>query len=158
MTDAVDHIWDENNDLLNPDESEDDCPSAGESRPRMKPGEYIAYCYETSLGHYKGEQKLYIRFRLLGGEYDGLELFLPCPYSPGKKKPSTKYYRLWEIVNGAPPQKGQKIAKHIFEDKKFRILVVDTKRRFENGELKPESLQYSVVKDILGKIDDDFSN
>ena len=158
MADSAGHIWDADNRLLNADELEDDCPRAGEGRPRIEPGAYVGYCHKTEVTEYMGERKLLILFRLCGGRYDGLELFLPCRYPKGTRGYRTKYYQNWVIANGTPPQSGQKMARSVFIDKKFKISVGDSERRFENGELKPESLQYSVVKSILGIIEDENSN
>jgi len=149
------HIFDSNGRLIeSEDELNDDCPCAGEGRPRIEPGQYIAHCFKANIINYKGAKKYMIWFRLCGGKYDGLELFLPCPDTKGKGVIRTKYYENWVIANGSRPKKGQQMAKSIFKNKEFRISVGDTKRKFENGELKPESLQYSIVKEIKELLDD----
>lgn len=158
MDNPIKHIWDSDNRLLSADELDDDCPRAGEGRPSIEPGQYIAHCFKTDIKPFKNERKLLIWLRLNGGKYDGVELFLPCPYPRGTRSCRTKYYNQWTIANGAPPRKGERMARSVFTDKKFRILVGDSKRRFENGELMPESLQYSIVKSILGIIEDENSN
>jgi len=158
MNDAAKCIWDNNDHLLETDDLDDDCPNAGEDRPRIEPGEYIAFCHGTKVINYYGERKLMIQFRLCGGRYDGLELFLPCPFPRGARSYRTKYYKQWVIANGARPERGQRMPRSVFVNKKFRILVGDSKRRFDNGELMPKFLQYSIVTSILGGVEDDVSN
>ncbi|PKK82040.1 MAG: hypothetical protein CVT49_15760 [candidate division Zixibacteria bacterium HGW-Zixibacteria-1] len=158
MDDAIEHIWDEDDRMLTAEDLEDDCPCAGESRPLIEPGEYAAICFKTDITNYRGERKLLIQFRLCGGKHDGFELFLPCPYPKGARGYRTKYYQNWAIANGAPPENGQRMVRSVFTNRKFRILVGDSERRFEDRKLMPEFLQYSIVKSILGNIKDDDSH
>lgn len=143
------YLWDKDGNLIE-DEDFFENPEAEEFHAVIKSGEYTATCIGTDVQSlYRGQRKVYLRFRLTGGEYDGVELFMACNFPKGKITRNYKYYKQWMMANGGPPHKGQRPARKTFVGKKFRILVGLTDRKHENDESMPEYMQYSVVKDIL---------
>jgi len=130
---------------------ENDAPVAGQSRPRIPPGEYDAICYKTETGKsWGGRTDIYIRFRIIGGSQDGRELFMACTYHAKRRlSPRHKYYQQWALAKGRPPAKGERLSQKIFSNKMYRVSVRYTQRRHSNGKLMPNFLQYSVVDSII---------
>lgn len=131
-----------------------DAPIADEFPPRIDPGEYDAVCYRTEVAKCFGkEDRIFIRFRLTGGKYDGTSLFMACPFHPkGKLTHNHKFYRQWVLANGALPRRGERLSRKVFLHKMFTILVRDTRRKHSHGKPLDEILQYSVVDSILRRI------
>jgi len=86
---------------------------------------------------------------------DDTELFMACNYPERTITPKHKYYQQWVLVNGGPRAKGQRLARKNFLNKKYLVLVQNTKRKHSNGKLMADSLQYSVVDSILKVISDE---
>lgn len=119
-------------------------------RERVPPGEYEAVCYDTSTGtSFGGRLDLYVNFRISGGEFDGIELFMVCTLPKCKLRQRFKLYDQWSLAIGRPPYKGEKFKASVFKNKKYRIIVRDTKRQYSNKKPKPESSQYSMVDTII---------
>lgn len=117
--------------------------------PTIPPGDYEAICYKAEYGiSFGGRKDLYVLFRISEGDFKGTELFMAiCP--PKKLTQRTKKWQQWALSIGRHPQKGERFSKSIFEHKMFKILVRQTKSKFDNGQLKPDFMQYSVVDTIL---------
>ncbi|MCP4570633.1 MAG: hypothetical protein GY841_23860 [FCB group bacterium] len=130
---------------------EEEGPDAQEFWPQIKPGDYEAVCYKTETGKSWGNRRsLFLKFRIYGGEYDGTELFMVCPYPKGQKlSRRTKYYHQWMFANGGPPARGQRLARKVFLHRMYKVLVVDTQRKRDNGTLLPDFAQYSIISTIL---------
>ncbi len=138
---GIEHVLNDNN--------MDDGPVAEEFRPRIKPGQYRAICYKVEAGRGWGfRPTLYFKFRICEGKHDGLELFMPCPY-PKKINYRHKYYKQWMLANWGLPPKGKQLSKKIFPNRMYRILVIDTKRRHDDGTKLPDFGQYSVISSII---------
>jgi len=122
---------------------------AEESRPKIPEGEYEAICTKTEIGK-KWQRDLYHTFKIHGGKYDGLELFMKCPFPKGRAKRNSKYYQQWCLANNCLPAKGQRLSRKIFPNRLYLVKVRDTRRRYNNSkELLPPFLQYSVVDTII---------
>ena len=134
-----------------PASAENDAPVAEQFSPRIPPGEYDAICYKTETGRsWGGRTDIYILFRIIGGSQDGTELFMACTYHVKREMTLRfKYYQQWTLANGTPPKKGERLSRKIFLNKKYRVLVRDTKRRHSNGKPVADFLQYSVVDSII---------
>jgi len=117
--------------------------------PRIPPGEYEAICHKADSGIGWGYRRtLYLRFRIYGGEHDGVDLFLASPY-PDRVRYRHKLHKQWMLAIGGPPPNGQRFAKKVFLNRMFKVLVQDTERRHEGGKILPDFAQYSIVKTIL---------
>jgi hypothetical protein len=150
------YLWDKDNNLGYFVESEDDDLIADDVRPRIEPCTYLAIGQGTDVNdNTKFGRKLYIRFAVISGKNDGVKLFMACPYSKEKPKSNKKFIEQWTLANQGPRKPGQKMARNIFTGKKFLVLVRNTKRKFPNGKIKPDYLQYSVVDTILEVSPDD---
>jgi len=129
---------------------DDQDPIAGESLPRIKPGDYDAVCYKVGSGRgYGGRKDIYIQFRITEGEHEGVELFMACTNYGKKIKPRCKYYIQWTIAKGRSPEKGERLSRNIFLNRLYRIRVRDTMRKYKDGTSLPDCVQYSVVESIL---------
>jgi len=151
------YIWDENGKLGYKVESDDDGPIAGEPLPKIESGEYKAICTKTEIGTMKNwGRKIFIHFVIVGGKFDGAELVMACNYPKSNISPNHKFYQQWVLANGGPPSNGQRLARKIFINKQFLVLVQNTKRKHSNGKLMADCLQYSVVDSIIGVIQDEM--
>jgi hypothetical protein len=123
---------------------------AADPRPKMKPGQYEAICFDVKkCPSYGGGQKWVLRFRILGGPHDGEEVAMFCNFYLGKLKPACKLYEQWARALGRLPNKGERIAKKHFKNRLFLVAVVYTKSKGSDGALRPDFLQYSKVETII---------
>ena len=131
-------------------ETEDTLPRADEFPIRIPEGIYDAICFktETAMG-FGGSRKIYFKFRIYGGEHDGVELFMVCNFPKTKIGKRYKYFDQWMLALGRHPSKGERLSPKIFRNRLFKILVRDTKPRFSNGKFKPDIFKYSVVDSII---------
>ncbi len=139
------------NHLRRPTTGSSDDPVAGSPPARIPEGEYDAYCYavETGTGH-GGQKKVFLKFRIHGGPYDGTEQFMACNHYPKRElRPRHKYHREWTLAMGRMPHKGERLALKVFPKRLYRVLVRDTQRKHPHGKLMPDALQYSVVDTII---------
>lgn len=129
--------------------SESEEPVAGEVRPLIPEEDYNGVCYKTSKGKsWGGKYAIFVNFRVVGGLYDGTDLFMACQfYSPFKER--HKYYEQWAIAAGRRPHSGERLARKVFLGRLYRIRVRNSKRVFSDNTPKPETLQYSVVDRII---------
>ena len=124
---------------------------ADEFPPRIEPGIYEAVCSKVETGiSYGAERKLFVRFKIHGGEYHGTELFMVCRYPKGEKiSHRYKLYQQWALALGRRPRKKERFSMHLFKGKLYRVSVKDTQRKLSNNALVPDYLQYSVVETII---------
>jgi hypothetical protein len=120
-------------------------------RPRIPPGEYDAICFKVNNGRsWGGRRDCYLRFRIYDGNYNGTELFMVCPFPPGKLSTRMKLYAQWTLAMMRQPRKGERICTKDFLNKLYRVEVRDTKRKFpDSNKVLPKFMQYSVVATIL---------
>jgi len=117
---------------------------------RIEPGEYTAICYRTDYAKsFGGQRKLYVRFRIWEGPHTGFELPMICTTLKSNRSYRQKLHEQWSLVLGRTPRKGERFSAKIFKNRMYRVLVRDTLRKFSNGKLKPQYMQYSVVDSIL---------
>jgi hypothetical protein len=125
---------------------------------RIRPGEYTAICYRTDYGICQGgEKKLFVRFRIYGGEHHGMELFMACPLPKKSRKSGRraklgychKLYTQWLLALGRRPHERERFKKDIFPSKMYSVQVRDTKRKYSTGKVMPAHVQYSVIDTIL---------
>jgi len=89
-------------------------PTAEDFPPRIPPGEYEAICHKADTGTGWGYRRtLYLRFRIYGGEHDGVDLFLASPY-PDRVRYRHKLHKQWMLAIGGPPPNGQRFSKTVF--------------------------------------------
>jgi hypothetical protein len=125
-------------------------PIAQESRSRIPPGKYKAICYATETGRsFGGRRDIYILFRIQGSKYDGTELYMVCTYPKRKISSRHKIYEQWSLAEGRRPAKGEKLSGEVFTGKMYEVLIRDTQRKYSDGSVKPDFLQYSLVESII---------
>ena len=113
-------------------------------------GNYEAYCFRSDVFKcFNGQRKAMLWFRIYGGLHDGEELFMACSYPYGSKSISLKIYEQWMIAQGRRLRKGERICLEKFTKRMYVVIVRTTARKYKDGQLKPELLQYSVVETIL---------
>lgn len=123
----------------------------GATYPHVAPGVYRAVCEAWQGPEYCAafhRYSLRLQFSLLD---DGtrVSLFLNFDKSgpPGR---ASKFYRAWSMANGEQPRRGQKMTLETFTEPGLIYTVqVEDSTKNEKGELKPDALVYSRVKEIL---------
>jgi hypothetical protein len=119
--------------------------------PLLPDGAYIAQCigYDISTSFGGKSRKIYLKFKIIEGPYEGSELFMPFNYPlNGKFTPGYKYWLYWVMVHGRPPSKNAKMSPKVFKSKIFNIRTVRVKRKFPNGNDMPSDCDYSKVDTI----------
>jgi len=126
-------------------------PIVQEPRPRIPPGTYEVICYDMNVKPCQGGSKrVFVQFRIYGGEYDGTELFMCCPKPAGMLRERHKLHIQMSLALKRRPNKGERLSKKIFVGKMYHVIVGDTKRKYkETNQVMPDYMQYSVVKSIL---------
>jgi hypothetical protein len=128
----------------------DEGPQADEFPIKIPEGIYDAVCYRTETAvSFGGGTKIYVKFRIYGGEYNGTELFMVCNYPKGKVRPQLKYYVQWMMAKGRRPYKNESLSPRIFRNRMFKVMVRDAKPKFPDGKLKPDFFRYSIVDTII---------
>ncbi len=147
----------DNNKHKDKTKSESLSPQAEEFPPRIEPGEYEAVCYKIETGRsWGGRTNIYIRFRIISGECEGIELFLTAPIPNKKYNHRHKYYKQWMLATCRPPHKKETLARKVFRNRLFLIKVRDTKRVDDDGKPLPDFMQYSVVHTIIKPLTGDY--
>jgi len=134
---------------------------AGEERPLIPEGRYIAQCIgcEKGQSHYNS-LKLYLTFSIIDGEFMGQELFMAMNLidsrtkKPFKKVPvGSKYYKSWTIANfNSRPNRQDKMSPKKFKDGIFEIQVRTVKPKYPDGKAEmPEVFQYSIADYIISR-------
>lgn len=125
-------------------------PQAEEFPIRIPEGIYDAVCHKTETARgFGGAMKIYVKFRIYGGEYEGVELFMVCNFPKTKIGKRFKYYDQWMLASGRHPSKRERLSPKIFHNRLFKVLVRDTKPKFSNGKPKPDFFKYSVIDTII---------
>jgi len=125
-------------------------PEAEEFNVLIPGGEYDAVCFKTETAlSYGGMRKIFIKFRIYSGRYDGTELFMVCNYPKGKIRRRLKYYEQWMLATGRRPAKREKLSPKVFPGRMYKVLVRDTRPKFADGKPKPGIFKYSVVDTII---------
>lgn len=124
---------------------------AEEPRPRIPLGTYDAVCFDMNIKQSQGGAwKVYLNFRICGGEYDGTELFMCCPKPNYKLRERHKLHKQMSLALGRTLYKGERLSKKIFIKKMYKVLVRDTHRRYQDtNKVMPDFMQYSVVRGII---------
>lgn len=137
--------------LHRPTKGASDDPVAGTPPARIPGGEYDAVCYAVETGvSFGGQKKVFLKFRIHEGKYDGTELFMAINHYPNAElRPRHKYYQQWALAKGRMPHKGERLALNVFPKRLYRVLVRDTQRKHSHGKVMADCVQYSVVDSIL---------
>ena len=119
--------------------------------PLLPNGTYEAQCFRYESKHFGvNTLKLFLRFKIIQGEYQGKEIFMAFNMPPnGKIKTGSKYYQTWVDVNGwQKPSRNTKMSPRIFKNKIFKVETRTVKRK-HNDKKMPDSFNYSIVDKIL---------
>ena len=122
-----------------------------EPRPLIEPGKYEAYCIGAELCHVRRYKRTSLRldFQLTFEPDIQVAKFVNMGQGKGEKRgPSTDFYRLWSLFNGDLPKRRQPMILDVFAAK-FCAVRVETVTHDAKGNELPESLRYSVVRDVL---------
>lgn len=129
-----------------------------DARPLIPEGIYEAACYHATfieLFKFGNARKLFLSFKVYGGEHAGTRLFLAMAAPPqgGKIGVGSKLYQHYLIANGGrPPGRRDRPSMRVFKDKLFRLRVRTVIPRFEDGKPKPTQFRYSVVSELIERI------
>lgn len=124
--------------------------------PRITPGEYEAFCYDSLQyqdPRFRHAWKCRLDFRVttrLGNVKVCGFLHLGTAEKPYVGR-SSEYHRAWVLANRGLPRKRQTMRHTVFRGKSFRVVLGDTKKRYDGTE-HPEWMIYSTVKKILERI------
>ncbi len=129
----------------------------GNDYPLIPQGDYeVTFVKAVKRQHWKGH-KVYLWFQIESfGEWQGLQLFLPCNLkTEGKISTRSKYHQNWVIAAGKKPDRYEKkrMTTRVFEGKMFLARVVTVKKDQKNLPLPPE-LQYSKIDGLLKRLTD----
>ena len=134
-------------------------PIAGDAYPQIPSNKYrtqIIKYYYASYRQYKGSkdggQRIVLVHKIIEGPYLDtiLEQYFVRYDSPGK---SSKYYEAFVLLSeGQSPKKRNRMSPKAFVGAICDVWVDFTKKKFVNGEFKPASIQYSVIKEIMAVI------
>ena len=125
--------------------------SADDYWPLLPDGTYTAQCisYNKNESYGGRSRKIYLRFRIIEGTYEGSVLFMAFNYpSNGKFTPGYKYWQYWVMVHGKIPSKNAKMSPKVFKKKIFKIKTAKVRRKFPNGDEMPPDCDYSKVDTI----------
>lgn len=107
-------------------------PIAGEPRPRLEPGEYIAVCTAARIERHRVFHRwtAVLKFSLV--EPDGVRsgVSLPMYLNLGTgdvpdPTPSGRYYATWCVAAGHKPRRGERMDPAVFRDRQYRVRVTD---------------------------------
>jgi len=125
-------------------------PQAEDFTARIPEGRYDATCYKFETGvSFGGVRKIYIKFRIYGGDFDGVDLFMVCTYPKTKIRPRFKYYTQWILATGRHPSKRERLSPKVFLNKMYRVIVRDTDPKFPDGKSKPDIFKHSIIDSLI---------
>lgn len=143
--------------LISPTEPPLEFSCEGSDYPLIPPGGYeVVFVKAVKKQHWKGH-KAYLWFEIITlGEWQGVQLFLPCNLkTEGKISTRSKYHQNWVVAAGRKPDRNEKkrMTTRVFEGKVFLARVVTVKKDQKNLPLHPE-LQYSKIEGLLKRLTD----
>lgn len=129
----------------------------GNDYPLIPSNDYeVVFVKAVKKQQWKGH-KVYLWFQIITlGEWQGVQLFLPCNLkTEGKISTRSKYYKNWVIATGRKPDRYEmkRMTTRVFEGKVFLARVVTVKKDQKNLPLPPE-LQYSKIEGLLKRLTD----
>ena len=70
-----------------------------------------------------------------------------------KFSPNTEFYINWVVANNERlPSRRDRMPYTIFKDKIFEVKVRNTKRKYRDGMIMPECLNYSVIDHLIKRL------
>jgi hypothetical protein len=131
--------------------------------PQLPAGIYTVHTRRAeAVGMFKG-RRLLLYAEIVGGPYKSLEtpelpggphfgaiLFWACTLPLTGKRPahSSKLNRAWLLTAGRRPNQGERISPRMLVGKRFRASV-ETVSRDHSGQVIPEPVRYSVIRQLL---------
>jgi 5S rRNA maturation endonuclease (ribonuclease M5) len=119
-----------------------------EPRPLIPDSEYIARCIKVSKPipvREWGTRKIILTFKILTGDYQGIELDRFFDIGLGKISQGRLFYKYWVLVHGSKPTRNAKISPRIFINKRY---CVKTKTVIQKARSKELNSRYSKVDDF----------
>lgn len=112
--------------------------------------DYEASYVRCEKGNVKGDEKLFIHFKLLTpGPWFGETFFMSCKVvRNGKWTPGSKFYAMWTLANGKQPNRADRMSTRVFRGKIFRVRIQTVTNTAEQ-KARPPELRYSVIRELL---------
>lgn len=135
-------------------------PIAGADRKLIPEGRYTAQCIDikkatvaqkTVKGTFAKTPKIVLKFKILEGEYRGIDLLMYINANYTFFNPGTLFYRSWMIASGRKPERRNRMSLQVFRNHIFTVLVKTSKPQFGDGSEMPEMFWYSRVAEICEK-------
>jgi hypothetical protein len=121
---------------------------AGDPAPRIEPGEYQARVVDRNIRTLFKTRRLVLVLEIVQSKAAGtrLEFIAQMPANAGAK---SKFTRAWEVANGAPPKRRERMSLVVFRHRLFLVAVRDVQHdRMQRKLARP----YSIVDSILERL------
>jgi hypothetical protein len=114
-----------------------------DSAPRLEPNAYLARVVHGTTKMLFKTRRLVLTFEILQSKYTGARLDFICELRTTKH---SKFMRTWEIANGGPAKRRDRLSLNVFRNRLFRVSVRDViKDRHQRTLARP----YSIIDSIL---------
>jgi hypothetical protein len=118
--------------------------------PKVPEGDYIVVCYDYLIRKSFGNmEKIFYKFRIAEGQFEGKELFMPCTYNGKKCKRRSKHYEHFMLLYGRPLIKRDRPNPKMFLNRLYLAKVRNVYRKYSDGTPMPEIYQYSVIERLI---------
>ena len=117
-----------------------------DSAPHIPQGEYTGRVVQAKLRKlFKSTKRLVLTFEIVQSKWAGTHLDFYADVRTGKH---SRFREAWEVANGGPAKRRDRMSLSVFRHHLFDIRVRDvTHNRFQRKRARP----YSVVDAILGR-------
>lgn len=116
-------------------------------------GEYEAVCLSYNTYNFRGQKKVCLIWEV---DIEGCSVLLEQHFNVSHSyfKDTTKYYTSYTIVNQKRPERREfkRMSPKMFVGAHCLVTVVNAKPKFKSGKLKPDSMSYSLIDEIIDYI------
>jgi hypothetical protein len=117
--------------------------AADDAAPRIPEGEYSAQTVRARTARLYNSERLVLTLEIVGCRYAGTRLDFIAEIRTGKH---ARFREAWEIANGTPAKRRDRMSLGVFRHRLFRVVVRDvTTDRFQRKRGRP----YSIIATIL---------
>jgi len=141
-----------------------------ENPPRLPSGPYSVLCLsakkqEVWRGRGQGAIQITMWMQVCDGEFSGITvpmfILVRKEWEQGTIPMRSAFYQAYFVANGMKkPERAREkdMSPKIFEGKVFKCWIRDSRAKFNDGRLKPDDLQYSLVEELTEPLPGLFPN